>query len=302
MKLIDSIASFAKPILILTGGEPMMRPDIFQLARYASDKEFRVVMAPCGQMITPETARKIKDSGIRRISISIDGATSVSHDKFRGVAGAFESTMEGLKNAIAEKIEFQINTTVTRSNLSEIDRIYELALKLGAVAFDIFMLVPTGRGSALKDQGLTAVEYEETLKKVYELQKISPIIVKCTCAPQFARIKAQDPGESSKHPGGGCLGGRGFVFVSHTGIVQPCGFLDVEAGNLRNDNFDFKKIYETSKIFQELRNVDCYHGKCGICEFRRICGGCRARAYAKDGDMLGEENLCRYFPARQENI
>ena len=300
LKLIDSIASLAKPILIFTGGVPMMRQDIFQLARHASDKGLYVVMAPCGQLITPEAARKIKKSGIRRISISFDGATAESHDRFRGVPGAFGSAMKGLKNAIAEGIEFQVNTTITRTNLAELDGIYDLALKLNAAALDIFMLVPTGRGSALKNQSLTAEEYQEVLEKICKLQKTSPISVKCTCAPQFARIKSQEPGKNEKHGGGGCIGGRGFVFVSYKGILQPCGFLDVEAGDLRKENFDFGRIYLSSKVFMSLRNVDGYHGRCGICEFRRSCGGCRARAHANDGDMLGEDAICGYVPRKSQ--
>lgn len=305
-KLIDNIASFSKPILILTGGEPMMRKDIFHLARYGTDKGLRVVMSPCGGLITPETAQQIKDSGIQRISISIDGATAEAHDAFRGVPGAFESTMKGLAIAREAGIEFQINTTVTKHNLNDLPKILDLAIELGAAAFDPFLLVPTGRGKELADMEITPAEYEKTLNWVYEKSKDLPIHMKPTCAPHYYRIIRQREAKQGRtvtpqsHGMAamtrGCLGGQGFVFVSYKGEVQICGFLETKCGNVREENFDFKKIWDTSPVFLQMRNPEDYHGRCGVCEYHKVCGGCRARAFAVTSDYMGEEPYCVYMP------
>jgi len=295
-RLIDSIASFSKPVLILTGGEPMTRADIYDLAGHASGLGLRVVMAPCGPLINADTAKKIKESGIKRISISLDGASATTHDAFRGVNGAFNSAISGIRHAKNAGLEFQVNTTVTRHNVSELPAILKLAIELGAVAFDIFFLVPTGRGAALRELEISPDEYEKALEWTVEASKNAGIIVKTTCAPHFARIQTQLTGRKSH--AGGCMGGRGFVFVSHRGIVQPCGFLDLVCGDLRKEDFNFRKIYDESVIFTKLRDIDSYRGKCGYCEYRYVCGGCRARAYAQDGDYLAEEPSCTYLPQR----
>ncbi|MBA4386616.1 MAG: radical SAM/SPASM domain-containing protein [Verrucomicrobia bacterium] len=295
-RLIDGIAAFSKPILILTGGEPMTRTDIYDLARHATSRGLRVAMAPCGPLITAETAAMIKDSGVMRISISIDGATAAAHDAFRGVEGAFEAAMRGINHAKKAGLEFQINTTLTRLNVAELQAIYKLALDLGAAAFDVFFLVPTGRGSALKEMEMSPDEYEASLKWMAGLAGKAPITVKTTCAPHFARLQAASMGGHGGGHAGGCMGGRGFVFVSHRGIAQPCGFLDLACGDIRAENFNFKKIYEESGIFNDLRDVDGYGGKCGLCEYRNACGGCRARAYVQSGNYLDAEPSCTYVP------
>lgn len=306
-KVIDNIATFATPtkhhcspntVLILTGGEPMSRPDIFTIARYASDKGLYVVMAPCGHMINAESALKIKESGIQAISISIDGSTSEQHDEFRGTSGAFEKTMTGLRHAISAGIPFQINTTVTKLSIADLPAIYKLACDLGAKTFDIFFLVPTGRGSQLKDLEISADEYERTLSWIHETSMISPIRIKTTCAPHYARILKQS-GQSGR-PSGGCMAGRGFVFISHRGVLQPCGFFDVPCGDLRTENYDFKRLYESSSVFNDLRQVDKYLGKCGKCEYTSICGGCRARALAHSSNYMSEEPSCSYVPQSKQ--
>jgi AdoMet-dependent heme synthase len=304
--MIDNIAAFAKPILILTGGEPMFRPDVYELARYATDRGLRAVMSPCGPMINPETANKMKESGIRRISVSLDGATAATHDEFRGVPRAFDAAIEGIKHARNAGVEFQINTTVTKHNIAELPAILDLAIALGAAAFNPFLLVPTGRGKAIADMEISPAEYERALNWIYEKSLALDIQFKPTCAPHYYRIyrqreeKAGRPVSPQSHGlfamTKGCMGGQGFVFVSYRGILQPCGFLDLNCGDLRAENFDFKKIYETSPQFLELRDPAHYHGKCGVCEYTRFCGGCRARAFAKDGDYLGEEPFCVYSP------
>lgn len=307
--LIGNIASFAKPILILTGGEPMFRKDVYELARFATDAGLRVVMSPCGPLITPETAIKIKESGIQRISVSIDGATAATHDEFRGVPGAFDAAIEGIRHAKEAGVEFQINTTVTKHNLAELPAILDLAMELGAAAFNPFLLVPTGRGKAIVELEITPAEYERTLNWVYEKSLGLEIQFKPTCAPHYYRIYRQREEKAGRKvtPQShglfamtkGCMGGQGFVFVSYRGILQPCGFLDLNCGDLREADFDFRKLYETSPQFLALRDPDRYRGKCGVCEYARYCGGCRARAFAATGDYLDEEPYCVYSPPAQ---
>lgn len=302
--LLDQIAQVGKPIIILTGGEPLLRTDIFDIAKYGTDKGLRMVMAPNGTLITETFARQMADTGIQRISISLDGATRKSHDKFRGIEGAFEGALRGIQIAKDAGIEFQINTTITQTNLAEIPKIQELAIALGAVAHHIFLLVPTGRGKYIVDQEITAAEYEHTLNWFYDQREKTPLQLKATCAPHYYRIlrqRARQDGKSVtfKTHGmdavtRGCLGGTGFCFISHRGIVQPCGFLDVNCGDITQT--PFADIWNHSDVFLSLRNFSKLKGKCGRCEFRKVCGGCRARAYEATGDFLAEEPLCNYQP------
>ncbi len=294
-RLLDNIASFAKPIIILTGGEPMMRPDIYDIAAYGHGLGLPMVMAPCGILIDDETAVKIVQSGIKRISISLDGATAESHDEFRGVEGAFEGTLAGLEAAKRAGLEFQINTTVSKHNLEELGAIRELAMKLGARVFNPFFLVPTGRGKELADQEISPEQYEQTLRWLAQKQDSPDIMQRVTCAPHYQRIVRQMHAKGT-HQVKGCMGGQSFAFISHRGKVQICGFLELECGDLKRQNLDFRKIWETSEVFRRLRDLDGYHGRCGYCEFRKVCGGCRARAYAITGDYLAEEPYCLYQP------
>ncbi len=292
---MDNIASFSRPIIILTGGEPMMRPDIYDIAAHGHELGLPVVMAPCGILIDDETAVKIVQSGIKRISISLDGATAKSHDAFRQVEGAFEGTLAGLEAAKRAGLEFQINTTVSRHNLSELPAIRELAIRLGAKVFNPFFLVPTGRGKELADQEISPEEYEQTLRWLAEKQNSPEIKQRVTCAPHYQRILRQMH-VTGIRPVKGCMGGQTFAFISHRGKVQICGFLELECGDLRREDLDFRKIWKTSEVFRRLRDLDSYHGRCGYCEFRKVCGGCRARAYALTGDYLAEEPYCLYQP------
>ena len=299
-KLLDNIASFAKPIIILTGGEPMLRPDIYDIAAYGHGLGLRVVMAPCGILINDETAARIVQSGIQHISISLDGATAESHDSFRGVNGAFEGTILGIEAAKRAGLIFQINTTVSRHNLDELPAILELAVELGADVFNPFLLVPTGRGKQLTHLEIPPEQYEKTLHWFAEQRNRPDIKIRVTCAPHYQRILRQhgDPGARGPHAATGCMGGKSFAFVSHRGKVQICGFLDVECGDLREEDLDFQKIWTTSHVLRRVRDVDSYRGRCGYCEFRTVCGGCRARAYALTGDYLAEEPYCVYQPRR----
>ena len=304
-QLLDEIAAFANPVIILTGGEPLLRPDIFDIAGYGTSKGLRIVMATNGTLVNPKTAQRMIHSGIKRVSISLDGKDALSHNSFRGEKGAFAGALSGIEALKSAGMEFQINTTVTAANLSQIKDILDLAIKLGAAAHHIFLLVPTGRGREMAGQAITAEDYEETLDWFYQESLDCPIQLKATCAPHYFRILHQHKGKNqvSKKPRGqfhegtrGCLGGSAFCFISHVGQVQPCGYLEVDCGNVQKQSF--RQIWENSEVFRNLRDLSKYGGKCGRCEFIKVCGGCRARAYEKTGDYLAEEPLCLYEPKR----
>jgi len=305
-KLLEQIREVGKPIIILTGGEPLLRHDIFDIAAFGTKLGLRMVMAPNGTLITTETAGKMKESGIKRISISLDGSSPETHDAFRGIQHAYEKSIQGIKIAKDAGIEFQINTTITKSNLSEIPKILKLAEDLGAVAHHIFLLVPTGRGKYILDGEINAQEYEETLNWFYDQREKVKLQLKATCAPHYYRILRQRSKKDGKKVTfethgldavtRGCLAGTGFCFISHVGRVQTCGFLDIECGNITRQAF--KDVWENSHVFNQLRNLDNLESKCGICEFKRVCGGCRARAYEATGNYLAQEPLCSYQPEK----
>lgn len=296
-RLLDGIASFAKPLIILTGGEPMLRPDIFGIAAHARSLSLPVAMAPCGMLIDDAAARRMAEVGIRQVSISIDGATAASHDAFRGVPGAFDGSLRGIEALKRAGVPFQINTTVTKGNRAELGAILDLAVRLGATCFNPFLLVPTGRGKELVDQELSPAEYEAALGWLADQTGRTDIRIRVTCAPHYQRILRERRGRAADDGvAGGCLGGKAFAFISHRGKVQICGFLETECGNLRKVDFDFQKIWEGSEVFRALRHPDSYGGRCGCCEYRFVCGGCRARAFASTGNFLAEEPFCVYQP------
>ncbi len=306
LALLDQIAETGNPIVILTGGEPLLRPDIFEIAKHGTDKGLRMVMAPNGTLITEETALKMVDAGIQRISISIDRATKARHDQFRGVDGAYEGALNGAEIARKAGIDFQINTTITKANIDEIPQIMTLTEDIGAVAHHIFLLVPTGRGKDLAEQALSAQAYEDTLNWFYDREKTTGMQLKATCAPQYYRILRQRARQENVRVTfdthgldavtRGCLGGTSFCFISHRGIVQPCGFLELNCGDVTQNSF--KTIWETSDHFLTLRDFSNLKGKCGECDYKKVCGGCRARAYEATGDYLAEEPLCVYQPMK----
>lgn len=326
-QLLDEIAAVGKPVIILTGGEPLLRPDIYEIAAYGDRKGLRMVLATNGTLVNEKVAAKLIGSGIRRVSVSIDGPDAESHDAFRGVPGAFAGAMTGIAAMKRAGLEFQINTTITRANLPRIRQIHDLAHDLGAAAHHIFLLVPTGRGKELADQAISALEYEETLNWFYEEELSCTMQLKATCAPHYHRILHQRRNErhgaggnalrpvsvaaaAGKQPavgeGGhplhavtrGCLGGSAFCFISHRGQVQPCGYLELDCGRVTERGFS--EIWNESKIFQDLRDLGRYEGKCGRCEFIRVCGGCRARAYEATGNYLAEEPLCIHEPLKKQ--
>ncbi len=281
-KTVDALAAFSNPMIILTGGEPLMRADIFEVARYATDKGCRVVLATCGHLLTTEITAKLKAAGVMAVSVSLDAATAEAHNAFRGVEGAYEKTLAGLELLKHAGIPFQINTTVSKLNVTELPQILEKAVALGAATVDFFFLVPTGRGSEMADLALTPAERDRALEWIATQAQTAPIRVKTTCAPQYKKFIESDlcPPTSDLSRNGsfrGCMGGRGFVFISHTGILQTCGFLDLPCGDLRAADFDFENLYRNSEVYKNMRTLNPF-------------AGCPARAYARTGDYMGAES------------
>ena len=323
--LIDQLAEFSQPIFVISGGEPLMRPDIYDIAAYGTRCGLRMAVSPNGTLLTAEAVSNLIEAGVKRISVSIDGSTAARHDAVRGVPGAFDTAMEGLARCRDAELGFQLNTTVMRQTRDDLAAIRDLAVRIGAEAWHVFMLVPTGRGKI--DDEVSPGEYEAILNEIYAMTTKSPIPIRVTCGPHFQRIVAQNRrldqdrpnlvrpgstghsrpgGNGKKHPGRldrttrGCLAGDGYCFISYRGDITPCGYFPVAAGNIRQQSFC--EIYQDSDLFRSLRNLDGYGGKCGACEFLRVCGGCRARAYSLTGDYLAEEPYCIYQPRKVVEI
>ena len=288
-EIIDGILAFSSPTVILTGGEPLMREDIFEIIEYGDQKGLKLVIAVNGTLLDKEKALRLKAGGIKRVSMSIDGKDKAAHDSFRGVEGSFDAVMNAARILSEIGLPFQINTTVTRLNADDLEAIYALTKSIGAVAWHIFLLVPVGRGEGLKGEELNAKMYEDVLEQLYAVEKKNEIEMKVTCAPHYYRI-VKEKGDTPKSAG--CLAGKSFMFISHRGIAQPCGYLEVPSGDVKNAGV--KKVWEESSVFNELRDLSSYRGKCGGCKFLKICSGCRARAYEKTGDILEAEPLCSY--------
>ena len=304
-QMLREIRETGMPIIILSGGEPLMRSDIFEIARYGTDLGFRMALATNGTPVTEEIAFKIRDAGIQRVSISLDGREK-THDAFRCIPGCFVESMKGIQNLKKAGVEFQINTTVSRFNINEMEDVHNFTKEIGAAAHHFFFLVPTGRGAELTEFEITPEEYENALGWLYDLSKRTELQIRPTCAPHYFRILRQQAKKEGieitpKTHGldamtKGCLGGISFGFISSIGEVNPCGYLPVSAGNVRKQSF--KDIWENAKVFNDLRNYSKYEGKCGACEYKNVCGGCRARAYSETGNYMEEEPLCSYYPER----
>ena len=306
-KIIDEISAAYSPIIILTGGEPLYRKDIFEIASYSSGKGLRTALATNGTLIDESIAAEIHKAGIMRASISIDGSTAAAHDSFRGVPGAFDGAINGARLLKKAGVEFQINTTITKRNADDIENILKLAIAEKASALHAFMLVPVGCGIEIAETDMIdAQKYEEILRWFYYKSKESGIEFKATCAPHYYRIIRQLAKEDGRtlsfETDGmaamtrGCLAGTGVCFISHRGEVQPCGYLPVSAGNVTRT--PFKEIWENSEVFNTLRNFGTLKGKCGLCEYKAVCGGCRARAFYEKNDYLEEEPYCLYEPIK----
>lgn len=304
-QVIDDIASFADPILILTGGEPLYRPDFFEIASYAHEKGITLAMASNGTLITEELAVKIKESGIRRVAISFDGPMSDIHDRFRGLDGSFEQALQGAANVKAQGLELQFNTTITSHNVEYLEDMIALSEKMNVNALHLFMLVPVGCGVQIVESNmLSDSKYEEVLEWFYDRSREVNFEIRATCAPHYYRImrqKAKERGEritvqthGMSAVTKGCLAGTGVCFISHKGDVRPCGYLPVKAGNVLEQPLE--TIWTSAPLFQELRNPKAIEGKCGVCEFINVCSGCRARAYHDSGSYLSAEPYCAYTP------
>jgi radical SAM protein with 4Fe4S-binding SPASM domain len=307
-RIMDDISGYAKPVIVLSGGEPLLREDVFEIARYGTDKGLRMCLATNGTLVDEDTCKKIKDSGIKIVSLSLDGSEEAVHDDFRSQRGAFSGTINAAKLFKKYGIEFIINSSFTKRNQKEIPRVYRLAKELGATAWYMFMIVPTGRGEEIMTELISKEDYEDILEWHYQMEKgEKDMLVRPTCAPHYYRIvlqKSKEEGSKFERrtlkfsTGGskGCIAGQLIALIDVDGNVLPCSYFPKPAGNIKEQSF--KDIWENSELFRELRDFKKYKGKCGSCEYVTVCGGCRARAYAMRGDYLQEEPFCGYKPVK----
>ena len=296
--LLDEIAKAGFKIMIFSGGEPLMRSDIYELVEYASKIGLRPVLGSNGTLITLEAARRLKNAGVMGVGISLDSLEPKKHDEFRNYTDGWNRATAGMKNCKEAKLPFQIHTTVMNWNKDEILDITDFAVLMGAVAHHIFFMVPTGRGTNIENEVLSKEQYEKTLKDIMLKQKKIPIELKPTCAPQFMRI-AKENGVKTRFRRG-CLAGISYCIISPKGNVQPCAYLNLPIGNVRED--PFSEIWNDNLVFKKLRTLD-YKGKCSICSYKKVCGGCRARAaFYNKGDTMAEDTWCLYYCGKEENI
>lgn len=315
-RLIDDIAALKAPVFVLTGGDPLKRPDIFEIVEYGSTNGVRISLTPSATpLLTRDAIARLKGCGLARLAVSLDGPTAEIHDAFRRVPGSYDWTLRSVRWARELALPAQINTTITRHNLQHLDAMIALLEQLDIVLWSVFFLVPTGRGSAI--DLISADEFEQVFEKLYQTAKRGRFDIKSTEAQHYRRFLLQRRTEE-KRKGNirplplrlglsttdgigraprGINDGKGFVFVSHLGEVFPSGFLPISAGNVRNQSL--ADLYRHSPLFTSLRDTSNLQGKCGICEFREICGGSRARAYALTGDIFAEEPCCVWQPKTQ---
>jgi radical SAM protein with 4Fe4S-binding SPASM domain len=310
-RVLDDIASYAKPVVVLSGGEPLLRPDVFEIATYGTGLGLRMCLATNGTLVTQEICGKIKAAGIKMVSLSLDGASAEVHDDFRCQPGAFAGTLNAARLFKENSISFLINSSFTKRNQDEIPKIYQLAKEIGATAWYMFMIVPTGRGEDIMDELIAPEDYEKLLVWHYDMEKgEKDILVRPTCAPNYYRVvlqQAKEQGDDYQRrtlqfsTGGskGCLAGQLISLIDVDGNVLPCSYFPMAAGNIREKSF--REIWERSELFQDLRNFKAYKGRCGVCEYVNVCGGCRARAYAVTGDYMAEEPYCTYIPLKMRN-
>lgn len=316
--LLQQIKAMGTPVVVLSGGDPLKRPDLIDLVHYGTTLGLRMATIPAATArITLEVLRELKEAGLAQIAFSLDGSNERLHDGFRQVPGTYRTTLQAIEWAHTVNLPVQINTTYSRVNFSDIDAMMALVAKLNIVFWEVFLLVPTGRGKEL--EGVTAEECEQLLTTLYECSLHSRFLIKVTEAPHYRRVimqhrPASPPRQSQTHgsaipaqlSGGmkpvqafgrkakGINAGKGFCFVSHLGEVFPSGFLPISAGNVRVS--PLAALYRDSELFQRLRDPSQLKGRCGRCEYREFCGGSRSRAYAMTGDMLNEDPGCLYEP------
>lgn len=303
--LIEQIASFPKkPVLVLTGGDPMKRDDVFDLVRHGVAQGLQVAMTPSATpLMTPENIRRLQDAGLSRLALSLDSCEASVHDEFRGVPGSFDRTLDILREAREIGLPLQVNTTITNRNYRQVDQMAEMLADLGIVLWSVFFLIPVGRG--LAEQRIQPEEYEEVFEALFQQSRKQPYGIKTTEAHHYRRYVLLRRGDPQHQPGGpipgrlqrapiGVNDGKGVFFVSHTGSVFPSGFMPIRCGKFPEQSV--VDIYQNSALLQSLRDGDLLKGKCGFCEFRSICGGSRARAYALTRDPLAAEPDCAFVP------
>jgi radical SAM protein with 4Fe4S-binding SPASM domain len=307
--LIEQVAELGRrqpqmPVMVFSGGEPLCREDLFHLIGCARQRGIIPALATNGTLIDAAMARRIADSGIARVSVSLDGATADVHDEMRRIPGAFDAAIQGIGHLRSQGVPFQINVTLTKHNAHQLHHVYEVARSLGAVALHIFMLVPVGCGETLAQTDmLSPQEYEHIMRDTCALEAAGQIQIKVTCGPHYERIKRElqtergDTNQRSQiinHKSKGCLAGLGVLFVSHRGDVYPCGYLPVNCGNVLET--PLVRIWDESGDLARMRDADALEGKCGLCGYKRVCGGCRARAFAATGNYMAQEPFCVYVP------
>lgn len=312
-RLIDQLAEFGSPILVFTGGDPLMRRDLFDLIAYANQKGLRCSLTPTATALpTVERLHQAMAAGIRRLALSLDAPTPAVHDAFRQVPGSWERTMRILRNAHSVGLSAQVNTTISRHNLDMLPEMVPFIAEVGAVQWSLFFLVPTGRAQI--PWMISPQEHESLFHWLYDLSQRAPFDIKATAAPMYRRVAIQrqkalqqaggDPvtfqgagfqyADGLHRPTRGVNDGNGFLFISHLGEIMPSGFLPVRAGNVRTD--DVVQIYRRHPLFLDLRDPDKLKGKCGRCSYRDVCGGQRGRAYGVTGDYLETDPACAYEP------
>lgn len=322
MRMMDRVREFGSPLFVLTGGDPLKRPDIVELVRYGSSIGLRMAMTPSGTpLMTEKVLRELKDAGLARLAISLDGSTAAIHDAFRQVDGSYDWTIRMLECARDIGLTTQVNTTVSRHNLEDFDAMCALMTQLGITLWSVFFLVPTGR--ARPEDVVDADEFEHVYHQMYDLSRTAPFDIKSTAAPQYRRVilqrqvaerrareRTDAPSPLTAGVGfsladgvgraKGVNDGDGFMFISHTGNIYPSGFLPISAGNIRQ--VDLVETYRKAPLFVALRDKNLLKGKCGVCEYRDVCGGSRARAFALTGDYLASDPSCAHIPARYARL
>ena len=317
-RLMDDVRRFGRPLFVITGGDPLKRPDIIELVAYGSSIGLRMAMTPSGTpLMTESILQELKDAGLSRLAVSLDGSTAAIHDAFRQVDGSYAWTLRMLHEARRIGLTTQVNTTVSRYNLSDFDELCSLMTTLGISLWSVFFLVPTGRARA--EDVVDANEFERVYHRMYDLSRTAPFDIKSTAAPQYRRVILQrQVAERRAHTRSepvipmtagvgfsladgvgrakGVNDADGFVFISHIGEIFPSGFLPISAGNIRRD--DIVDVYRNSPLFMTLRDREQLKGKCGLCEYKEVCGGSRARAFAVTGDYMESDPYCAHLPAR----
>ncbi len=298
LALIDQIAELRPSMLVLTGGDPMLRADIEELISYADAKGLRVALSPAAtSLLLKCDFDHLRQLGVQSISLSLDGATEQTHDAFRGVPHTYTRTLEAAALAKAAGMHVQINTTITRSTLGEVDGFTELMREMRPDMWSVFLLVPTGRASM--DELPSPEQVEEVWKRIEELSMSVDFGVKTTEGHHYRRVALQAAKERGARPARHAIptrDGKGVLFISYRGDIQPSGFLPMTAGNVREDNLG--SIYREHPLFITLRDDNALGGKCGCCEYRSLCGGSRARAYGMTGDPFAADPLCSYIPKK----